>query len=219
MIPLRDDAPSRSWPFVTWALVAANVAVFAHEVRLGPAVEALFGELGLVPARFHAEADPVARALPVLTSMFLHGGLLHLAGNMLYLHIFGDNVEDRLGHLRFLLFYLVCGAVAGLSQVVLFPASETPMVGASGAIAGVTGAYFVSFPRARVLTAVPVFFYVEIVRVPAVFFLLLWFLIQLAYGALSIGVVEGAAGGVAWWAHVGGFAAGMLLVRPLRRRR
>ncbi|MGH7858068.1 MAG: rhomboid family intramembrane serine protease, partial [Candidatus Binatia bacterium] len=155
----------------------------------------------------------------VLTSMFLHGGLLHLGGNMLYLHIFGDNVEDRMGHGRFLGFYVFCGVVAALAQTFLFPVSRLPMVGASGAIAGVTGAYFVNFPHARVLTLVPIFFYVQMFYVPAIVFLLLWFVMQLAYGAASIGAEGAEVGGVAWWAHVGGFAAGIFLGRILVRRR
>ncbi|MGH7818533.1 MAG: rhomboid family intramembrane serine protease [Candidatus Binatia bacterium] len=219
MIPIRDNVPSATFPFVTWTLIAVNVAVFGYEAQLGGAVERFFDEFGLVPVRFHSSDDALARWLPVFTSMFLHGGLAHLVGNMLYLHIFGDNVEDRMGHGRFLGFYVFCGLVAALAQTLLFPTSRLPMVGASGAIAGVTGAYFVNFPTARVLTVVPIFFYVQVFYVPAIVFLLLWFVMQLAYGAAAIGVEGADAGGVAWWAHVGGFVAGMILGRLLVRRR
>jgi len=221
MIPLTDDIRPPRVAFVNYALIAANVATFVWEVRAGDALETHLKTYGLVPARFFATEDLVARWTPFLTSMFLHGGILHVAGNLLYLHVFGDNVEGRLGHLRFLIFYLLCGLAAAGLQVAMFPRSTMPMIGASGAIAGVTGAYFVYFPRARVLTVVPVFFFPRLVRVPAVFFLFLWFALQLVYGATSLDG-EGAGGGVAWWAHVGGFLGGMIaavVLAPRRRRR
>lgn len=218
MIPLRDDLPSPAFPFVTYGLIAANVAAFVHELQLGPALEPFVREFGLVPARVTTANDPAARFFPFLSSMFLHGGILHLAGNMLYLHIFGDGVEGRLGHARFLAFYVVCGVAAGALQVAMFPSSTLPMVGASGAIAGVTGAYFLFFPFARIVTLVPVFVFARFVRVPAVLFLLLWFVMQLAYGSLTLGVDGTNVGGVAWWAHVGGFLAGMVGGAALARR-
>lgn len=218
MIPLRDNIPSRSFPFITYSIIAINALVFWYELQLGQGVESFLRTFGLVPARFHASTDLVARGLPVLTSMFLHGGALHLIGNMLYLHIFGDNVEDRLGHARFVIFYLACGTVAALAQILMFPGSRMPMVGASGAIAGVTGAYFVFFRHARVLTLVPIFFYFQMVQIPAVVFLLLWFLMQLAYGAASLGMHGADVGGVAWWAHVGGFISGIVLGRAWQPR-
>ena len=210
MIPLRDTIPSARLPVVTWALIAANVVVFLHEASLGRHLEAFVFTYGLVPRHFGATT--------LVTSMFLHGGVLHLGGNMLFLHIFGDNVEDRLGHLRYLVFYLLCGAAAGLAQVVSAPTSAVPMVGASGAIAGVSGAYFLFFPRARVVTLVPILIFVQIVEVPAVLFLLVWFLWQLLSGVATFGQ-EGGLGGVAFWAHVGGFVAGMALGPLLRERR
>ena len=165
--------------------------------------------------------DAPATLAPLVTSMFLHGGWMHLLGNMLYLHIFGDNVEDRLGHFRYLFFYLATGIVAGVAQLVISPNSSLPMVGASGAIAGVTGAYFLFFPRARVVTLVPVFIFIQIVELPAVFFLFFWFAFQLLLGIGSLGT-DASGGGVAFWAHIGGFIAGMvlgpLLAQPRRVR-
>jgi membrane associated rhomboid family serine protease len=212
MIPIRDNVPASTRPVVTYLLIAANVWVFLHQVSLGPAVEVFVYRYGLVPRRFVAGAFG-----PLFTSMFLHGGWMHLIGNMLYLHIFGDNVEDRLGHLRYLLMYLMAGMAAGLAQVAIAPTSPLPMVGASGAIAGVTGAYFLFFPHSRVVTLVPIFIFVEVVEIPAFFFLLFWFLFQLMLGFGSLG--GGETGGVAFWAHIGGFVAGMLVGPALAPRR
>jgi membrane associated rhomboid family serine protease len=209
-------------PFVTYAIIAANIVVFWHETQLGNGLERFVDVFGLTPVRFHRAHDPLVRLLPVFTSMFVHGGVLHLLGNMLFLHIFGDNVEDRFGHLRFLVFYLGCGAVAAIAQIAAAPHSATPMVGASGAIAGVTGAYFVLYPRARVSMLVPIFLFWRVIEVPAVLFLLLWFGIQLTYGMVSLGGGGPETGGVAWWAHVGGFGSGLiaaLFLRPRRRLR
>ena len=203
MIPLRDTIPSSRTPTLTYALLVLNVAIFLYEVSLGPALEPFVDRWGLVPRRFLAGSFP-----PLLTCMFLHGGWAHLLGNMLYLHIFGDNVEDRLGHLRFVLLYLMAGITAGIAQIAIDPSSSVPIVGASGAIAGVTGAYFLFYPRARVVTLVPVFIFVQIVEVPAFFFLFFWFIFQLVLGVGSLG---SEAAGVAFWAHIGGFVAGMLL--------
>jgi membrane associated rhomboid family serine protease len=223
MIPLRDSIPSKSWPVVTYLLIGLNVWVFIYELALGPHLESFIGTWGFVPADFFALAGvPEAtteRYLPLLTSMFLHGGLLHLIGNMLYLWIFGDNVEDRVGHLRFLLFYLSAGLGAALCHAYLHPESTIPTVGASGAISGVLGGYLLLFPHARVLTLVPiVFIFVQIVEVPAVLYLGFWFLMQLVAGTLAFALAD-AAGGVAWWAHVGGFMVGLILVPLLLRRR
>ncbi len=200
MFPVSDVIPSRTTPVVTIAIIILNALVFLFELtlsdrELGEFVHAF----GVVPAYFSWTA--------VLTSMFLHGGWLHFLGNMLYLWIFGDNVEDRLGHLRYLIFYLFCGAIAALGQSVTNPYSTVPRVGASGAIAGVMGAYFVLYPHSRVLTAVFIFFYLDLVEVPAIFFLGIWFFMQLFSGVGSIGA-DAASGGVAFWAHVGGFIAG-----------
>ena len=211
MIPLRDTIPSRTAPLVTVALIAVNVLVFFHETALGPYLPQFIEHYGLVPyvfvhwgEQFGGPLDP-ARFLPLFTSMFWHGGWGHLLGNMLYLWIFGDNVEDRLGHGRFLLFYVGCGLVAALTQVALSPDSTIPTVGASGAIAGVLGAYLISFPRSRVLTLVVVW----LVEIPAIAYLAFWFLLQVFSGVASLGRAE-MAGGVAWWAHIGGFLAGIV---------
>jgi membrane associated rhomboid family serine protease len=209
MIPLRDTIPSSRVPLVNYAIIAANVAVLLHETTLGPRLDEFVYTYGLVPREFAPEA--------LVTSMFLHGGWGHLLGNMLYLYIFGDNVEDRLGHLRYLAFYLLCGIAAGATQALTNPDSNVPMVGASGAIAGVSGAYLLFFPRARVVTILPLFIFLQIVEIPAVFFLAVWFLWQLASGVATIGT-RSAAGGVAVWAHVGGFVSGMVLGPSLRRR-
>jgi membrane associated rhomboid family serine protease len=202
MIPLRDTVPSSRVPVVNYLLILANVLVFLYEVTLGRHLEAFIFAHGLVPRDFTLST--------LMTSMFLHGGWLHLVGNMLYLYIFGDNVEDRLGHGRYLAFYLLCGIAAGATQAITSPHSGLPMVGASGAIAGVSGAYLLFFPRARVVTLVPIFIFLQVVEVPAVFFLLLWFLWQLLSGVATLGDRAGV-GGVAFWAHVGGFLAGMIL--------
>lgn len=223
MIPLRDSVPARSWPVVTWALIGINIWVFLYETLLGPELEAFVRTWGFVPARYFllAEVEPsdwTGQYLPLLTSMFLHGGWGHLIGNMMYLWIFGDNVEDRLGHLRYLAFYLLTGVAATLAQGFLYPDSAVPTVGASGAISGVLGAFFVLFPYARVLTLVPlVFFFFPVVEVPAVLYLGFWFLMQFVSGTLALTLARDA-GGVAWWAHIGGFVVGMALAPLLRRR-
>jgi membrane associated rhomboid family serine protease len=221
VIPIRDTVPSRTAPIVTVALIVLNVIVFLHEAALGPYLERFVMAYGLVPRRFvYWSGDPLdpARFLPLITSMFWHGGWLHLLGNMLYLWIFGDNVEDKLGHVRFILFYLAAGIVAALTQVMLDPASIVPTIGASGAIAGVLGAYLISFPRARVLALVPIIFLPWFVEIPAVIYLLFWFLLQVLEGIGQLGVPAGP-GGVAVWAHVGGFIAGIVLVKLMEPSR
>jgi membrane associated rhomboid family serine protease len=216
MIPLRDVIPSRTTPYVTISLVAINVLVFLYQFALGPAVNQFVLAFGLVPAYFSW--------VNVVTSMFLHGGFLHVAGNMLYLWIFGDNVEDRMGHGRFLAFYLLCGTAAALGQTLTVPDSVIPMVGASGAVAGVMGAYFVLYPHSRIVTLLPIFIFIQIIEVPAIFFLGIWLVMQLLSGIGSIAMATGGepAGGIAFWAHVSGFAAGILGVfvfrRPQRQR-
>jgi membrane associated rhomboid family serine protease len=211
MIPLRDIIPSRTTPVVTISLIAVNVLVFLYELALGRGVDAFTLYWGLVPAAFSW--------VTVLTSMFLHGGIMHVAGNMLYLWIFGDNVEDRMGHGRFLVFYLLCGAAAALAQTITQPDSVIPMVGASGAIAGVMGAYFVLYPRSRIVTLVALFFFFQVIEVPAILFLGIWFIMQFVSGLGSILTVASgqAAGGIAFWAHVAGFVAGISGVVVFRR--
>lgn len=222
MIPLRDTIPSRSFPIVSVTFIVINTIVFLYQWSLGPAVTDFIDRYALVPARlltmFQEGTEPISAVLPVFSSMFLHAGWFHLIGNMLYLWIFGDNVEDKMGRFRFILFYLLCGAGAAGLHVLLDPDSEIPTVGASGAISGVLGAYFLLFPRSRVLTLVPIFYFIQFIEIPAFFFLGFWFLMQFFSGALSIGM-DPAGGGVAWWAHVGGFVTGMVLVFPFRRYR
>jgi len=224
MFPLRDENHSQSAPIVTRILIALNVAAFLYELLLGRALTPFVLTWAMIPARLtlaaHGEEAVALPWLTLLTSMFLHGGWLHLIGNMWYLWIFGDNVEDRLGHVRFLVFYLAAGIVAALLHYAINPTSEAPTVGASGAIAGVLGAYLVAFPRARIITLVPLFPFFQVMALPAVVVLGLWFVIQFFSGALSFGF--GSGGGVAWWAHVGGFAFGivaMWIANLAQRRR
>jgi membrane associated rhomboid family serine protease len=225
MIPLGDSVPRQRWPIVTWLLIGINVWVFLNELLLGPELEAFVRTWGFVPARYFmlAELEPsnwVGQYLPILTSMFLHGGLAHLLGNMIYLWIFGDNVEDRLGHLRFLAFYLLTGVGAALVHAHLAPDSTIPTVGASGAISGVLGAYLVLFPRARVYTLVPfVFVFLGVVEIPALVYLGFWFAMQVVNGTVGLAIGGAGAGGVAWWAHVGGFVLGAGVAALLRSRR
>ena len=234
MFPLKDDVPSRTTPVVTCGLIALNVLVFLYQVSLqgegSPegvrAAREFILEFGLVPCRLTGACASGAWLLPptltVLTSMFLHGGLLHVGGNMLYLWIFGDNVEDTLGHGRFVVFYLAAGSVAAAAQTALSAGSSVPMIGASGAVSGVLGAYLLLFPRANVLTAIVFGFFVRLVRIPAVVMLGLWFLVQFLGGLIASGGVasrgEAAGGETAWFAHLGGFLAGMALVFVLRPR-
>jgi membrane associated rhomboid family serine protease len=209
MIPLRDVIPSRTRPGVTITLIVLNVLVFLLQSSLSDgAQEEFVYTFGLVPAYFSF--------VTVFTSMFVHGGIAHIAGNLLFLWIFGDNVEDRLGHLRFLLFYLLCGFLAALSQLLLDPGSTVPMVGASGAIAGVMGAYLVLYPHSRVLMLFP--FPVFLFELPAVAFLGIWFFVQFlnGIGQLPVFQQDQISGGVAFWAHVAGFAAGVVLVVFMR---
>jgi membrane associated rhomboid family serine protease len=205
MIPLRDSQRSFSTPYITILLIVCNAMVFLFTVSLDPYSRNHFlMTYGMIPARLHWDT--------LITSMFLHGGWLHVVGNMWFLWIFGDNVEDTLGHGRYLLFYLLCGVAAALAQVALSPESRVPTVGASGAIAGVMGAYLVKFPHSRIVTLVFLFVFVTTVEVPAVVMLLYWFVIQLFSGVGTIGHSQVSQGGVAWFAHVGGFVAGMVLI-------
>ncbi len=212
MIPLRDVIPSRTSPVVTIALIVINVLVFLQEQTMGQReLQRVVFTYGFVPATFSW--------LAILTSMFLHGGWMHLAGNMLSLWIFGDNIEDRLGHVRYLGFYLLCGVLASLAHALSDPSSTMPTIGASGAIAGVMGAYFVLYPHSRVLTLVFLFVFVQVVEIPAVVFLGFWFFMQLVSGVGStLATATGrTTGGIAFWAHVAGFGAGAGLVRLLAR--
>ncbi|MBI3010161.1 MAG: rhomboid family intramembrane serine protease [Candidatus Omnitrophica bacterium] len=224
MIPLRDTIPSRHIAVITRLLVAINIAMFFFELRQGAALEPFLYRFGLVPSHWMVShlrdfLDWPQLFLTLISSQFLHGGLLHLASNLLYLWIFGDNVEDRLGPVRFLLLYLGSGVLAGVSQLLLTPHSSIPMVGASGAIAGVLGAYFLLFPSARIVTLLPFGIFWHTVEWPAFVFLGFWFLLQWFQGLATIGQMADI-GGVAFWAHVGGFVGGMIgiaILRPQRR--
>ncbi len=221
MIPLKDDIPTRSFPLVTVLFILTNVSVFLYQFSLGDMGNAVFTMgLGVIPFEITHFADavsptPIPLYLTLITSMFLHGGLVHLGGNMLYLWIFGNNIEDILGHVRFFFFYLLCGVLATLTFIVSAPDSRIPLVGASGAIAGVLGAYMIRFPGARVLVLFWFLIFVRVIYVPALVVLGFWFLIQV----LNASADAGAQGGVAWFAHIGGFIAGILLIRRSRRKR
>jgi len=225
MIPIRDTIPSRRRPAVTFAIITACALVFLVEEVVSPeALDRMMFTGGLVPALF---TNPEWAGLSglshgpwnFLSYMFMHGGWMHLIGNMWFLWLFGDNVEDRLGRPRFLLFYLSCGVIAALAQFALTPGSRFPLVGASGAISGVMGAYFLLYPGARIVTVIPVFIFIQLVEVPAFVFLGIWFLLQFFSGTAEIAVSTGNSGGVAFWAHIGGFVAGMLLLRVFTPRR
>lgn len=214
MIPLRDTIEARSRPLVTRSLIAANVLVFLVQLAQGPHLDRFIFLYGLVPARYFVAPFTEyftfgEQAFALLSFMFLHGGFGHLLGNMWSLYIFGDNVEDHLGPLRYLVFYLLSGLASGVAHMLIYPTSTVPTIGASGAIAGVMGAYFLLFPSARILTLVPILFIPYFFEVPAFFYLGLWFLLQF----LNAASASGGAGGVAWWAHIGGFVFGMLLVK------
>ena len=214
MIPLRDTIRSRNYPVVNNMIIGVNVLVYLIELAHGPDLRRFFFVYGLVPIRYSLPEvsgyfSPFQQALPFLSFMFLHGGFWHLLGNMWSLYIFGDNVEDRLGPFRYLLFYLLCGLVSGLSHLMLNIHSQVPTIGASGAIAGVMGAYFILYPGAKVLTIIPIFFFPLFLEIPAYIFLGIWFLLQF----LSAAGTPAQGGGVAWWAHIGGFLAGMLFLK------
>jgi membrane associated rhomboid family serine protease len=231
VIPLRDDVPSRGVPVVNFALIALNVFAFVMELGMGRQLERFFYQAAVIPVlytgpdRSLGPLEAIATTFNpdlggrVLFSMFLHGGWLHVAGNMLYLWIFGDGVEDRMGHFRYLVFYLLCGWTASYAHIWASPASRVPSIGASGAIAGVLGAYITLFPHARVVTLLPFGLFSQVVAIPAVFFLAFWFLQQALAGALSLAAPTAQTGGVAWWAHIGGFVAGCVLVGKFARRR
>jgi membrane associated rhomboid family serine protease len=226
LIPLKDMTPRQSLPVMTLLLILANVMVFIHQISLPPAAaEAFVRTYALTPHNIQLALEgrhySLTQALiPLFTCMFLHAGFLHILGNMWFLWIFGGNVEDRMGPVPYLIFYLVCGLGSGLAQLALSWGSRVPSLGASGAISGVLGAYIVLFPGSRILTLVPLFIIWFTARIPAVVFIGLWFLVQFLSGIGSLGVQgEASAGGVAWWAHIGGFLLGVLFARGARGRR
>ena len=232
MIPIKDYAgPRRRLPWITWGLIAVNVVVFLYQVSLGADAQAFMFAYSVVPVAlthgipqtslpgvpahipFHT---PSTVYLTLITSMFLHAGWLHIGGNMLFLYIFGDNVEDRMGHIPYLLFYLFCGVVAGITQVAVDPGSSIPSLGASGAIAGVLAAYLVLFPLARVRTIIFIVFFFTIVTLPAFVLIGIWFLLQFLAGVAALSNVQQGMGGVAYFAHVGGFVTGLMITFLLR---
>lgn len=223
MIPIRDKTPSQTFPFVNIGLIIINIVVFMYEVSLGQEMGTLVQALGIKPANViwllnNEPANLPEMVFPFFSSMFVHGGWFHIIGNMWYLWIFGDNVEDRIGHTPYLIFYLLCGIAAGSTHVFFNQTSTIPTVGASGAIAGVMGAYLILYPLGKVLTLVPFFFFITFIDVPALFFLGFWIMLQFVQGTISSTMTQDTAG-VAWWAHLGGFVAGAILIFVFRRYR
>jgi len=212
MIPLRDAKRSKRIPFVNYSLITLCGAVFVYEMSLGDTFDSFIRAHGIIPVRIHDaifDRNPSLKIfLTLFSSIFLHGGWAHLIGNMLYLYIFGHNVEDRLGHRGYFLFFMLSGVGAGLSEAFFRHSSDVPVIGASGAIAGVLGGYFLLFPRSRILTMIPLVIFFPVIEISAFFFLGFWFLLQFFQGTLSVG----GAGGIAWWAHAGGFVAGAVLL-------
>jgi membrane associated rhomboid family serine protease len=214
MIPIRDTIRSNHFPAVNALIIGLNILAFLWELTQGPHLKEAFFLYGIVPLRYSnpeisVQFTIVQQMIPFLTSMFLHGGFLHILGNIWFLYIFGDNIEDRLGHIRYLIFYLLCGVAAGLIHLITNWNSKIPTIGASGAIAGVMGAYLLLHPRARILTLIPIFFFFQFVELPAFIFLGYWFLIQL----FSAGLTPSNVGGIAFWAHIGGFAIGLIFIK------
>lgn len=222
MFPLRDSTPSGTFPAVTLSIIVVNVLVWFHEISLGIHLDHFVSLYGLTPARFiysyNLPGGVISNAItPLFTSIFLHAGWMHLIGNMWFLWIFGDNVEDRLGKFNYVVFYILSGIGASLIQVMVHPASTIPMVGASGCISGVLGAYLLSFPRARIHTLFIFFVIIRFIEIPAFLFLILWFVFQLISGAAEFGSADTA--GVAYWAHMGGFVVGMLLITIMPKKK
>jgi membrane associated rhomboid family serine protease len=215
MIPLYDTVRSRKFPLVNLLLIVANILAFLYELQLGSAtLKQFIFTWGLIPNRLLA--DPTSLWITIFSAMFLHGGWFHILSNMWVLYIFGDNVEARLGGIRYLIFYLLSGVAAGLLQTYILPTSPEPMIGASGAIAGVLGAYLILYPGARIASLVPILFIFTIIEIPAFIFLLFWFVTQLYSGLFMI--QGGGGSGIAWWAHIGGFTFGLIMVLFFRKR-
>jgi len=214
MIPLRDTTKSGSFPIVNTIFIALNIAVFIYEIWFTNDSRLFLYMYGLVPAvvTTDLEIGIINRVYPFFTSMFLHAGWMHIIGNMIFLYIFGDNIEHRMGHIKYLFFYILTGTIAALIQFLININSTIPIVGASGAISGVLGAYLLFFPKSRILTVVPILFFIRLIHLPATVFIFVWFLIQFLGGISSAGRASDV-GGVAFWAHLGGFAAGLILAR------
>ena len=219
VIPLRDIQERQKFPLVNILLIGANLVLFLYELSLGVNLEGFLRSSAFIPSRFFLPDNMASDVQTMLLSMFLHGGWAHFLGNMLYLWIFGDNVEDRMGHAVYLIFYLLSGVAATLAHAFLSPESTVPAIGASGAISGVLGAYLVIFPRARVITLIPLGFFLRMAELPALTVLGMWFVLQLLSGTASLAAPSAQEGGVAWWAHIGGFVFGMALGFLFRGRR
>jgi len=221
MFPLKDNVPSKRFPFINYLLIVINLIVFVHELTLANAgtLNAFLNQYTLVPARFFR--DPLGQFFTIITAMFLHGGWAHVLGNMWFLFIFGDNVEDNMGHIRYLIYYLLAGIGAAAAQLYFSQGSKIPMLGASGAIAGVLGGYVILYPGSRILTAFFFIFFLRFIEIPAFFFLFYWFILQAlsGVGSLAAQAHHGDPGGVAWWAHTGGFIAGFILLPFFGRNR
>ncbi len=219
MIPYKDDNPTKTTPFVTLIIIALNIAVFVLQLLSPRGSQQIAYDYGAIPQyilHFHSD-QPIPAPLTIFTSMFMHGGLMHIGGNMLYFWIFGNNIEDRIGHVRFVFFYLFCGVVAAFAHALSAPGSAIPMIGASGAIAGVLGAYLLLFPSARVHTIVFFGFFVQVIRIPALIVIGFWAIIQFVSGLIGQGMLH--QGGTAWFAHVGGFLAGLITIKLWLPRR
>jgi membrane associated rhomboid family serine protease len=219
LIPIKDINPTERFAVVTMLLIVVNIGVFIYELLLGPAAGGSFiASFALIPKRMFSHSPEMQNAIPVgvtlFTSMFLHGGIPHVAGNMLYLWIFGNNIEDSMGRIRFVFFYFLCGAIAAYSHALANATSIVPMIGASGAVSGILGAYLMLYPRARVLTLVLFGLYMRTVEIPAMFVLGFWFVLQFLSALISAGTPAG----IAWYAHVGGFVGGMILIGLFKRR-
>ncbi|HKZ56617.1 MAG TPA: rhomboid family intramembrane serine protease [Thermodesulfovibrionales bacterium] len=219
MIPYKDDNPTHRLPYVTIGIIISNILIFLLEIISPPGMEKTVYAYGAVPQYIltFEKFQPIHPALTVFTAMFMHGGLFHLGGNMLYLWIFGNNIEDKLGHLRFIIFYIFCGITAAYSHALIDPHSLTPMIGASGAISGILGAYLLLFPRAGVYTLIFLGFFVQVVKIPALIVIGFWAIVQFINGLVSTGLVK--QGGVAWFAHIGGFITGLLTIKLWLPRR
>lgn len=213
MLPLKDNIPTYSRPIVTYILLGINIIVFLYELSLGPELNAFFKEFGATPFYIFHPVSP-SSYLTLFSSMFIHSGFMHIFGNMLFLWIFADNVEDKLGRITFIFFYVLCGIAGALLHGITAPNSKIPMIGASGAISGVLGAYILLFPKAKVLALVPLGFFLRITYLPSVIFLGIWFLYQFLFGISSIGA---RGGGVAYFAHIGGFVTGLVFALPFRK--
>ena len=220
MLPLTDHNPRHTTPFVTYTLIAVNIVAFLWELSLGQNLQRALFEIAFIPRRFWVPGYWVSDSVTMFVSMFLHGSLMHIGSNMLYLWIFGDNIEDRLGHVRYTIFYFASGVVATLAHAFFSAGSQLPAIGASGAIAGVLGGYLILYPHARVTTLIPIFMFITVREIPAIFVLGLWFVLQLFSGVGSLGIQDAQdTGGVAYFAHIGGFVAGMILIVLLGGKR